>query len=88
MTERGKAPERGEAERATCMHQHEGGQNVAPVFCGKPAKFTVPLLTQTVAGHSVPLQVCGLHANFWAARGFKTEPRAPSRHIRERCVTK
>lgn len=49
---------------ATCRHQLAGGQAVASVYCGKPAKKIL-----LVPGR-VPVVVCGVHARFWAVRGY------------------
>lgn len=55
--------------KQTCKHVIEGGQNRIVIYCGKPAKR---LVKQLCLDNSEPKDtpVCGIHGNFWNARGF------------------
>jgi hypothetical protein len=56
--------ESSDAITKTCQHVLTGGQNVTPVFCGKPAHFYLP---------AYGYNLCGIHRRSWHNRGFLVE---------------
>ncbi len=55
----------------TCRHRLEGGQNSPPIYCDRPVKRMVKA---TGSSELDGMLVCGVHGNFWKARGFRVLP--------------